>query len=91
MEIRGKSWMGSMLLGLLVVAFIAGEVEAWTGAVRGRVVCDVCGDSFIGPEDHALEGRSRFLFLSLFSLFWNRAYVFEFDGFRYQFDLIGCL
>ncbi|KAM0945949.1 hypothetical protein DsansV1_C09g0089601 [Dioscorea sansibarensis] len=56
MELRGKSWTGSVLLGLLVMAFIAGEVEAWTGAVRGRVVCDVCGDSFIGPEDHVLEG-----------------------------------
>ena len=69
MELRGKSWMGSVLLGLLVMAFIAGEVEAWTGAVRGRVVCDVCGDSFIGPEDHVLEGRSRFLFsVPLFSV-----------------------
>lgn len=31
-------------------------VDAWTGEIRGRVVCDVCGDSSIGPEDHFLEG-----------------------------------
>ncbi|KAK4344013.1 hypothetical protein RND71_037107 [Anisodus tanguticus] len=31
-------------------------VRAWTGEIYGRVVCDVCGDSFVGPEDHVLEG-----------------------------------
>jgi hypothetical protein len=31
-------------------------VGAWTGEIRGRVVCDVCADSSIGPEDHVLEG-----------------------------------
>ncbi|KAK0601636.1 hypothetical protein LWI29_025972 [Acer saccharum] len=34
------------------------NVEAWTEEIRGRVVCDVCGDSSIGPEDHVLEGPS---------------------------------
>ncbi|KAJ0971665.1 hypothetical protein J5N97_019624 [Dioscorea zingiberensis] len=56
MPLLERSWMGSMVLGLLFMVFIAGEAEAWTGAIRGRVVCDVCGDSFIGPEDHVLEG-----------------------------------
>lgn len=31
-------------------------VKAWTGEINGRVVCDVCGDASIGPEDHVLEG-----------------------------------
>ncbi|KAI5641832.1 hypothetical protein M9H77_00380 [Catharanthus roseus] len=31
-------------------------VRAWTGEIHGRVVCDVCGDSSIGPEDHVLAG-----------------------------------
>ncbi|KAJ8560994.1 hypothetical protein K7X08_027184 [Anisodus acutangulus] len=31
-------------------------VRAWTGEIHGRVVCDVCGDSSVGPEDHVLEG-----------------------------------
>ncbi|XP_057991806.1 uncharacterized protein LOC131173453 [Hevea brasiliensis] len=30
--------------------------KAWTGEIHGRVVCDVCGDSSVGPEDHILEG-----------------------------------
>ncbi|KAI3822000.1 hypothetical protein L1987_09581 [Smallanthus sonchifolius] len=25
-------------------------------APDGRVVCDVCADGFVGPEDHVLEG-----------------------------------
>ena len=47
----------SLLMGVLVfmVFFIHG-VKAWTGEIHGRVVCDVCGDSSIGPEDHILEG-----------------------------------
>ncbi|KAK8651788.1 hypothetical protein V6N13_141371 [Hibiscus sabdariffa] len=31
-------------------------VKSWTGEIHGRVVCDVCADSSIGPEDHVLEG-----------------------------------
>ncbi|XP_047336347.1 uncharacterized protein LOC124939927 [Impatiens glandulifera] len=34
----------------------SGVVTAWTGEIRGRVVCDVCGDSSVGPGDHILEG-----------------------------------
>lgn len=32
-----------------------GRMEEW-GEIRGHVVCDVCGDAAIGPEDHVLEG-----------------------------------
>lgn len=32
-------------------------VKAWTGEINGRVVCDVCGDGSIGPEDHVLQGQ----------------------------------
>ncbi|XP_061983284.1 uncharacterized protein LOC133702953 [Populus nigra] len=42
-------------LFLLSAIFVSG-VKAWTGEIHGRVVCDVCGDSSIGPEDHVLEG-----------------------------------
>jgi hypothetical protein len=42
------------VLALLLVA--APAAEAWTGEIRGHVVCDVCGDAAIGPEDHVLEG-----------------------------------
>lgn len=47
-----------LLLSLSLVSsllFVSG-VRGWTGEVRGRVVCDVCGDSSIGPEDHVLQG-----------------------------------
>ncbi|KAL2322625.1 hypothetical protein Fmac_027004 [Flemingia macrophylla] len=40
---------------LLLLSFALG-VSAWTGEIHGRVVCDVCGDSSLGPEDHVLEG-----------------------------------
>ena len=49
-----------LLLHLTLLAFLlaaAPAVDAWTGEIRGRVVCDVCADSAIGPEDHALEGQ----------------------------------
>ncbi|EPS64001.1 hypothetical protein M569_10780, partial [Genlisea aurea] len=31
-------------------------VRSWTGEIHGRVVCDLCGDSSIGPEDYVLPG-----------------------------------
>lgn len=40
---------------VLTVLLISG-VKSWTGEIHGRVVCDVCADSSIGPEDHVLEG-----------------------------------
>ncbi|KAG0491895.1 hypothetical protein HPP92_004974 [Vanilla planifolia] len=42
--------------GVLLLLLLACSAEAWTGEIRGRVFCDVCGDSTIGPEDHPLEG-----------------------------------
>ncbi|KAG5394364.1 hypothetical protein IGI04_024327 [Brassica rapa subsp. trilocularis] len=34
----------------------ASAVDSWTGEIRRRVVCDVCADSSIRPDDHVLEG-----------------------------------
>ncbi|KAL9265061.1 hypothetical protein AKJ16_DCAP11610 [Drosera capensis] len=39
-----------------ILLLSSSSVLAWTGEIHGRVVCDVCGDSSIGPEDHLLEG-----------------------------------
>lgn len=44
------------MIRVLVFLFLACAAESWTGEIHGRVVCDVCGDSSIGPEDHPLEG-----------------------------------
>ncbi|XP_010904866.1 uncharacterized protein [Elaeis guineensis] len=45
------------VMGMLVlVVVLCGAADGWTGEIHGRVVCDVCGDSSIGPEDHVLEG-----------------------------------
>ncbi|KAK4373924.1 hypothetical protein RND71_004601 [Anisodus tanguticus] len=41
-------------------------VRAWTGEIHGRVVCDVCGDSSVGPEDHVLEGSCFAILLPTF-------------------------
>lgn len=45
-------------MGLLLFLLLS-SVEAWTGEIHGRVVCDVCGDSYVGPEDHVLEGIQK--------------------------------
>lgn len=42
-----------LALALLLTVW---EVGAWTGEVNGRVVCDLCGDASVGPEDQPLEG-----------------------------------
>jgi hypothetical protein len=45
------------MAGLILFLFLfCGSAQAWTGEIRGRVVCDVCSDSSVGPEDHVLEG-----------------------------------
>uniref|UniRef100_A0A0D3CY55 Uncharacterized protein n=1 Tax=Brassica oleracea var. oleracea TaxID=109376 RepID=A0A0D3CY55_BRAOL len=31
-------------------------VDSWTGEIRRRVVCHVCADSSIRPDDHVIEG-----------------------------------
>lgn len=46
------------------------EVKAWTGEINGRVVCDVCGDASIGPEDHVLQGQSYQNSLPFYILFF---------------------
>ncbi|KAJ0046463.1 hypothetical protein Pint_04177 [Pistacia integerrima] len=51
---KRKLVMGFFVLALTTM--IVSNVKAWTGEIHGRVVCDVCGDSSIGPEDHVLEG-----------------------------------
>jgi len=43
------------VMGFILLLFVVG-VRAWTGEIHGRVVCDVCGDSSLGPEDHVVEG-----------------------------------
>ncbi|XP_021892985.1 uncharacterized protein LOC110810966 [Carica papaya] len=45
-----------LMVLLILTAIFTCSVEAWTGEIHGRFVCDVCGDSSIGPEDHVLEG-----------------------------------
>ncbi|KAL9444425.1 hypothetical protein AB3S75_017586 [Citrus x aurantiifolia] len=56
MESQKKKLVMGFFGFLLTIMFVASNVEAWTGEIHGRVVCDVCGDSSIGPEDHVLEG-----------------------------------
>uniref|UniRef100_A0A2P2L9L8 Pollen Ole e 1 allergen and extensin family protein n=1 Tax=Rhizophora mucronata TaxID=61149 RepID=A0A2P2L9L8_RHIMU len=51
-----KSQRINLVMCLLLFTIFVWDVRAWTGEIHGRVVCDVCGDSSIGPEDHVLEG-----------------------------------
>lgn len=52
-------WKNKLVLIVLSLSVISPSgVRAWTGEIHGRVFCDVCGDSSIGPEDHPLEGKS---------------------------------
>ncbi|PNX64969.1 hypothetical protein L195_g054297, partial [Trifolium pratense] len=55
MEGMKQKMMVVDLMVLLMMLFALGA-SAWTGEIHGRVVCDVCGDSSLGPEDHVLEG-----------------------------------
>ncbi|WOK97276.1 hypothetical protein Cni_G05984 [Canna indica] len=48
--------IGGVVRALVVALLLCGAADAWTGEIRGRVACDVCGDSSVGPEDHALQG-----------------------------------
>lgn len=73
MEAQKKLVMG---LFLFVVFVSESGVRAWTGEIHGRVVCDVCGDSSIGPEDHVLEGHPlSLLTMILYSLVWFLCWV----------------
>ncbi|KAK9741184.1 hypothetical protein RND81_03G087500 [Saponaria officinalis] len=51
MAIQGQNLIKILMLPLMISSAIA-----WTGEIHGRVVCDVCGDSSLGPEDHVLHG-----------------------------------
>ncbi|TMW89129.1 hypothetical protein EJD97_017623 [Solanum chilense] len=51
-----SSW-GKVLLYLTLITNLTLQgVRGWTGEIHGRVVCDVCADSSVGPEDHVLQG-----------------------------------
>ncbi|KAL1560164.1 hypothetical protein AAHA92_10416 [Salvia divinorum] len=45
-----------LIAAVLMTVLMAKGVTAWTGEIQGRVVCDVCADSSIDPEDHVLAG-----------------------------------
>ncbi|KAI3456949.1 hypothetical protein Pfo_013612 [Paulownia fortunei] len=47
-----SKWRGLLTVGLCFTILMVTGVRSWTGEIHGRVVCDVCGDSSIGPEDH---------------------------------------
>ncbi|KAK6946874.1 hypothetical protein RJ641_000347 [Dillenia turbinata] len=53
MMMESSKWL---MIMVLCFAICGHGVKAWTGEIHGRVVCDVCGDSSVGPEDHVLEG-----------------------------------
>ncbi|KAK2441314.1 hypothetical protein QL285_012628 [Trifolium repens] len=55
MEGMKQKMMVVDLIVFLLMLFVL-DASAWTGEIHGRVVCDVCGDSSLGPEDHVLEG-----------------------------------
>lgn len=53
---KAENKMNKLLVVLVLLAVFISGIEAWTGEIHGRVICDVCGDSALGPEDHILEG-----------------------------------
>lgn len=67
----------------LVFTVLISGIGAWTGEIHGRVICDVCGDSALGPEDHILQGplflsslQSTFNFMILMLMINNFILVF---------------
>ncbi|RVW40320.1 hypothetical protein CK203_082819 [Vitis vinifera] len=77
MEAQRKRKVVMVLTLFVMMTMFFSCVRAWTGEIHGRVVCDVCGDSSIGPEDHILEGHPPFFFLYLFSLFFVISFLFS--------------
>jgi hypothetical protein len=71
---KQKMMMVDLIVFLLMLFVL--NASAWTGEIHGRVVCDVCGDSSLGPEDHVLEGI--YLSLSLQLGFMNYDHFCEF-------------
>ncbi|TQD90557.1 hypothetical protein C1H46_023903 [Malus baccata] len=57
MEAQTKKEL-TVAVGFVIFTVLISGVGAWTGEIHGRVVCDVCGDSAVGPEDHVLEELS---------------------------------
>ncbi|XP_004294364.1 PREDICTED: uncharacterized protein LOC101303593 [Fragaria vesca subsp. vesca] len=53
---KAENNMNKLAVVLVLLAVFISGIEAWTGEIHGRVICDVCGDSALGPEDHILEG-----------------------------------
>lgn len=51
-----SSWCKVLLYLTLITNLTLQGVRGWTGEIHGRVVCDVCADSSVGPEDHVLQG-----------------------------------
>ncbi|KAK6152350.1 hypothetical protein DH2020_014985 [Rehmannia glutinosa] len=51
-----SKWGRLLTVGLFFTILMVDGVRSWTGEILGRVVCDVCDDSSIGPEDHVLQG-----------------------------------
>ena len=74
MEIAARVYLWGILMMMVV------GVKGWTGEINGRVVCDVCGDASIGPEDHVLQGltilKLNFLFPSCDFLYVVSYYMF---------------
>ncbi|XP_019447081.1 PREDICTED: uncharacterized protein LOC109350312 [Lupinus angustifolius] len=50
------NWHKKMAMYLILLFFAFDGSSAWTGEIHGRVFCDVCADSSVGPEDHVLQG-----------------------------------
>ncbi|XP_022976303.1 uncharacterized protein LOC111788437 [Cucurbita pepo subsp. pepo] len=51
-----ESQRKKLLMGMIILTIFVSGSRAWTGEIHGRVICDVCSDSSIGPEDHVLQG-----------------------------------
>ncbi|CAA3033487.1 Hypothetical predicted protein [Olea europaea subsp. europaea] len=56
MDSKWRNVLAAVYLTITATILMENGVRAWTGEIHGRVVCDVCGDSSIGPEDHVLSG-----------------------------------
>lgn len=78
---RGKLFT-RIYLNLTLILLIRSS-RAWTGEIHGRVVCDVCGDSTVGPEDHVLEGNLSYHSISVAS-FLSFQILFCFDANLFQ-------